>query len=568
MAGSADFARCTVDGVPAFWTQAGDGMLAGLVFRVGRADESLARSGITHLVERLALSALGTDARTHYNAEVDAITTTFLTRGSPEEIAAFFQTVCASLRDLPVQRLPAEKQVLRTEAGGRRPAMTDPLLAERYGADTYGLVGYPEYGVTAVQAGDLTSWAGRYFTRGNAALWITGGPPPEGLRLHLPDGPAMPAPQPANTALQSPAYANAPVPGVGWSALVDRGVPAQVYARLLGRRLRQELRHKQALAYSPTVAYSVRDRDVAQVLAVADGLPEVHSALVPAFTREIERLEATRVTEDELSSVVSSLSTGADTPRSAALRVKGAARDAILGRPTRPVAAWKDEVAAVCTDDVHEVARAALASSLFVLPPGTQPDRAQFTHHDGRSVAVVTGHQVRSADHPLDRGRLVVGAEGLSMVRGQAISTVRFADCAALLKWPDGGCQLIGRDGAAIRVEPTLWRIKDDAARLDRLVPAERLVTMPSRPTKDVPSPWTRKRTRVAGWLLMDPFAAALAGVIPVLVLLVLLTRLVPAGGGIAAALLFPALVAGCYAGRLARARLLLRAADHNARRP
>jgi hypothetical protein len=53
MTGSAEFARTSVDGVPAFWTHAGGGMAAGLVFRVGRADESLARGGVTHLIEHL-----------------------------------------------------------------------------------------------------------------------------------------------------------------------------------------------------------------------------------------------------------------------------------------------------------------------------------------------------------------------------------------------------------------------------------------------------------------------------------------------------------------------------------
>jgi hypothetical protein len=156
-----EFERSRVDGVPVFWTESGDEMLAGLVFRVGRADESLARGGITHLVEHLALYPLGVDG----------------------------------------------------EAGGRRPGMTGPLFIERYGADTYGLPSYPEYGINAVQAPGLKAWADRYFTRGNAALWVAGGPPPGGLVLDLPDGPAVPAPQPGGKPPPTPAHANAPVPG-------------------------------------------------------------------------------------------------------------------------------------------------------------------------------------------------------------------------------------------------------------------------------------------------------------------------------------------------------------------
>jgi hypothetical protein len=47
-----------VDGVPVFWTKSGDEMRAGLMFRAGRADESLARGGITHMIEHLALYPL------------------------------------------------------------------------------------------------------------------------------------------------------------------------------------------------------------------------------------------------------------------------------------------------------------------------------------------------------------------------------------------------------------------------------------------------------------------------------------------------------------------------------
>jgi hypothetical protein len=77
-----------VDGVPVFWTKSGDEMLAGPMFRAGRGDESVARGGITHMIEHLALFPLGVqEAGRHYNGQVDAVTTTFLRRGRPEELA-------------------------------------------------------------------------------------------------------------------------------------------------------------------------------------------------------------------------------------------------------------------------------------------------------------------------------------------------------------------------------------------------------------------------------------------------------------------------------------------------
>ena len=234
---------------------------------------------------------------------------------------------------------------------------------------------------------------------------------------------------------------------------------------------------------------------------------------MPAFIREIERLEAAEVTEEELRSVLSSLQTAADSPGSAALRVR-------------------------------------------------EPNRARFTRLDRRSDMAVTGRRIRSADYPLDPRRLVVGTVGVSLVQGDKASTVRFADCAALLTWPDGGRRIIGRDGVTIRIEPTLWRMKKLLTQVDAMVPAGRLVVLPARAAQEVPRPWTRRRTRVAARMLVNPAAAALVGVVAVLALLILLTKLVPGSGIIAGAIVFPALIIGAAAGRHARVRLLRRAAS------
>lgn len=566
--GRVEFAQACVDGdVPAFWTQAGDELTAGLVFRVGRADEALARGGVTHLVEHLALHPLGASARMHYNGQVDMVTTTFVTRGTPEEIAGFFKAVCASLRDLPAGRLEAERQVLRTEAGQRGLVISDPLFAVRYGADTYGLAGYPEYGIEALQADEVRAWAGRYFTRGNAAMWIAGGPPPGGLHLDLPDGPSVPAPTPFRSESRMPGWVNALVPGLGWSGLVRRGTPAQVYTSVLRRRLMQELRHNQGLAYSPSVRYMVRDQDMAHVIAVADGLPEVHALLVSAFIRELEQLEATAISGDELLAALDALRTEAGTSRGAAGRVAAAARDAVMGRPVLSAASWREALAAVSTADVHDVARQAYGSSLFVLPPRRQPHRAGFTPLAVSSGTAVAGQQVRSADYPLDQARLVIGEDGVSLVRGQAVDTVRYDQCAALVTWRDGGRQLIGRDGATIHIEPTLWHLKDHTAHLDDKVGASRLVIMPARLLETVPRPWTRRPIRIAGRLLVHPTAAFLTGAVSVGIPFLLIILLAPSTLSFGAVILtWPTMALGIATARRARVRLLTYAAGRNAR--
>src|SRR3712207_7403538 len=49
----------TIDGIPVFVADGPPPLAAGLVFGVGRRDEDFVHGGITHLVEHLAMGALG-----------------------------------------------------------------------------------------------------------------------------------------------------------------------------------------------------------------------------------------------------------------------------------------------------------------------------------------------------------------------------------------------------------------------------------------------------------------------------------------------------------------------------
>ena len=145
---------------------------------------------------------------------------------------------------------------------------------------------------------------------------------------------------------------------------------------------------------------------------------------------------------------------------------------------------------------------------------------------------------------------------------------MRYTNCVALLTWPDGGRRLIGRDGVSVLVEPTLWHLKEHAAHLEEKVGADRQVTMPARPQEAVPRPWTRKPTRVAGRMLIDPTMTYLTGVVPVAALFLVVVLLAPGEVGFGAAVLLgPTILLGIVNARLARARLLKRAAKHNAHR-
>jgi hypothetical protein len=60
----------------------------------------------------------------------------------------------------------------------------------------------------------FTAWVAERFTAGNAVAWFAG-PPPDGLRFHLPSGPRIPPVQPTQIEpLALPAWMNLNIPGV------------------------------------------------------------------------------------------------------------------------------------------------------------------------------------------------------------------------------------------------------------------------------------------------------------------------------------------------------------------
>ena len=106
-----------VDGVPVLVAKTSGPLRAGLMFRVGRADETLATGGITHLVEHLALHRHGvTDY--HYNGMTGVTTTNFITQGTPEAVVAFLNGVCAGLRDLHQILSSFNQPIDRPRSGG------------------------------------------------------------------------------------------------------------------------------------------------------------------------------------------------------------------------------------------------------------------------------------------------------------------------------------------------------------------------------------------------------------------------------------------------------------------
>src|SRR2546430_15522345 len=83
--------------------------------------------------------------------------------------------------------------------GPRPPPVT--ILSVRFGAQSYGLGGFPRLGLLRTNEPRIRAWVSRRYTRANAILWSTGplGRPP--LRPPARARPPPPAPTPPQPAL-------------------------------------------------------------------------------------------------------------------------------------------------------------------------------------------------------------------------------------------------------------------------------------------------------------------------------------------------------------------------------
>ena len=466
--------RDTVDRVPVFWTSGGERLSAGLVFRVGRADETLVTSGITHLLEHLVLFPIER-ADLHVNGVTSPGTTTFrLDDADAAELVAFFDAVCAGLRNPPVDRLEAEKAILRTEGSGRE-WRGDDLWLWRYGPAGFGLASFPEYGLGAATADDVRAWAATHFTRGNAVLWINGGPPPPGLRLDLPEGQRMPHPKAVEVLPRLPAYFTAPVNAAVFDLVVPRSKAAMLYAVVLDRRLYAHLRRELGISYTAAARYQVRDAEHAVVTAVADALPDRRSDMCRAMVDIMIDLSREQPSDAELATARTLVDRAASAAASAEDLLAGAPADARLEEPE---------------PDLLAVARQALDGALAMLPEQCAIGRAGFVRAPSGSREAVAGESRRPRNRPESAARLIIGREGVSIRNGLQIATVRYADCRGMLAWPDGARRLFGADAVAVTIEPTLWDVPAaELARIDTAIPAALTIEQPVREQSQIPQP-------------------------------------------------------------------------------
>ncbi|MCX4958641.1 M16 family metallopeptidase [Streptomyces virginiae] len=461
-------------------------LTAGLLFRVGRADETLATSGITHLVEHLALHRHGL-GDLHYNGATAVTYTHFHVQGSPADVVEYLNGVCAALRDLPMDRLDTEKEILRTEAAGRGSGPGHASTLWRYGSRSFGLTGYAELGLQGITADDVRAWAQTRFTAENAVLWITGDTVPEGLDLTLPTGEWRPTPEATSALPTTPAWFPGEDGALVLTSVVPRSTAASLFADVLGKELFRALRQKGGYSYTAAAEYAPRDTDSATVVAYADALPQKQDAMIGAFVDVLAKLRAGRIEQADLDSVRASALAQFDLPELAAAKLPAHAMNLLLRHRDLTVAEAKAELEAVTLSDLHQVALAVWADALVQVPGGGL-DWAGLAAAPARSPEIVNGRRYSAVGN--GDVALLVAKDGVSLTAPGNQVTVRYAACALMQVYPDGARHLVGHDGFSLTIEPTLYRVgAAELAVIDAAVPPSAVIAMPPRDPARIPQP-------------------------------------------------------------------------------
>jgi zinc protease len=470
-----------VDGVPVVWTESPGPMRATLMFRVGRADERLPWSGITHLVEHLALFQLGPTQRYEFNGAVTSNRTVFYATGTPAEIVAFLALVTSALGNLPLDRAATEKSVLLAEASSRSMSAGDFMFSLRFGTRGNGLHRYREFGLLHVPPAWISGWAGQYFNRDNAVLWLSG-PPPSDLNLVLPGGQRVLESAVEPLALSLPAYAQAPVGGAGVSMVAPRSTPLAMATNIAAARLLKRLRFDKGIAYSVLGGYFPMDGVQAHVSLWTDAQPGQTSTVLNDTVQTMYGMSSAGPSAEELATEVDTMARNFEREDAAMGWLDRTAVRMLNGEPVQRPADLLADMQTVAPAAARDAMAQALKTAIYLGPEDVATPSGINTYAP-TFVQEVQGQGLRHVHGKLWRHppTLIVTADGVTLKINPAESiTVRYDSCEAVLRYHDHGICMVGFDGSSLPINPKEWPQGIVAIqRVMEFIPANRIVPMP-----------------------------------------------------------------------------------------
>jgi zinc protease len=508
-----DVIRGEIGGVTSFYHEAPPPYVAALVFRVGRADETLPSAGITHIVEHMALTGLG-EVPYAFDGATGIATTMFTSSGTALEVKEFFRRIAGLLADLPLERMAAELEILRTESESREPSPIEALLSFRYGARGYGLIGFDELGFRTVTDAQVAEWARHWFCASNAAVWISG-PEPLDLELPMPAGRRVPPPPVRPLRRKLPSWVAVRQGLIAASFPVRRSAAVPVLASLLQTRATRVLRHTLSVSYDVTVVSVPLNAEIAELVVWADCLPRNAVTVHENLRRVLDELAEGGPTTAELEAERKAANVWWGTPDEVRGLLEDNAVDELMGAPTWSLQGLLAELAEIGPGDVAGVLGEVLPNGMYMVPGDVELRDSSLAPLDALDSIPVKGRRLWPADKaglPLGT-HLVVGERGVSLLPSGPFTlprpptdavTIAFDDCVALLRSPNGGRELISFDGSSLDLDPQTFKgLQEVLPLIDSSVPAARHVDVDVSPDQPSGGKQLNWRGGVAGMVFI-----------------------------------------------------------------
>ena len=449
------FHRGETDGVRTVWREEAGPLTAWLRFGVGRNEERLAESGITHAVEHLALVGIGPQPYT-WNGTVDGCSMNFWVSGEPAEVRSFLATVCSALASLPSRRVLDELRVMQVEESRKKPSQLGHDLALRYGACGPGLMERPEFGLLHLRADRIQAWADQWCTSDNAVL-VVRGTPPDGLTLPLPRGNPPDRRELSASSLHGRTWSAAQTDRVSLS-VVGANDPAVVFGLEVTReRTFERLRTDLAVTYATTFTPVQLDATRWLLQLTSDGRSDKAGTILRTMAEVLEEVTRAGPTMEELERTRARWQRYIATDQGLDAALQGEAICLLYDLPVRGPDDRQAQVQALTPDQVGGAVATTLDTLVAVGPRSLGGARPGWREPPKWSGAEVTGVKLSAVPEYTD-GRLVIGNEGVSWVRNALQRrTVRWDSLAACLAWDDGKRTLVGDDGTEVVVSPWEW---------------------------------------------------------------------------------------------------------------
>jgi zinc protease len=467
-----------IDGVPTVYLRAGQypgPLRAGLLFGVGRNEEHLPNSGITHAVEHLALQPIGKTSYS-WNGSVSLVSTSFPVMGDPEQVVAHLAQVGSQLRQPRLERLQHELQVLHVEAEGRTGGRGDLDLSIRFGPQGVGLPGWEAMGLRSLQPDDVMHWVHTWFTRCNATLWLSG-PPPAGLQLRdLPSGKPLERGHSRPVVAGGQLFAGVDTRLSSLSMLSDGWALGTVLS-VARDRAQARLRDRDAVSYA--IAHNrARLHGMSIHSLSADGAEGSQQQIFQGLVEILEELSDAGPTGAELEEAALTRSQNFTHPDNGLAYLHAWRERHLLGLPHLSPDESMDRLSALTSEVCRDELRHSMAT-LFAIGAQEIHEPPNWERHSDWTATTVRGalHQPFGTR---ERGELVFGPDGLSWALDQDHRrTVRWDEVVGCLGWSNGVRTVIGPKGDTVVVVPWNWQAGNDlSSEIDARIASELQIDM------------------------------------------------------------------------------------------